>query len=70
MGAFAYIEVIRFDRETVLPDALIASLVSADARVIDPVSKRGAPHSFPNNRQALTANSALSVSKCGCLRVH
>ena len=63
MGAFVYIEVIRFDRETVLPLALAASLVSADARVIDPVSKRVTLHLLPNNRQALSANSPMSVSK-------
>ena len=70
MGACVYIDVIRFDRETVLSLAPAASLFSADARVIDPVSKRVTLHSLPNNRPALTAYGPLSVSKCGYLRVH
>ena len=54
----------------VLTLALAAFLVSADARVIALVFRRGKPHSLPNNRLALTAISAPSVSNYGWLRVH
>ena len=70
VSAIAYMTRISPNGETVLPLAPAASLVSADARGIDKLLKSGMAHSFPNNRQALTAISAPSVSKWGCLRVH
>jgi hypothetical protein len=48
---------------------LAAFLVSADARVIDPVSKSVTPRSLPNNRLALITVGGLKVSNYGRIRV-